>query len=60
MPGEVKDPTQDREKPVVDSVRLIELMISISKFTILPPSLVVISCKGSISSSINAADIDGP
>ena len=40
------------KKPVSDSVHLVELVISISKLTILPPSLAVISCKGSISSSI--------
>ena len=49
MPGEVKVPT--RIKPVVNSVRLIELVISISKLAMLPPSLAVISCKWSISSS---------
>ena len=38
MPGEVKDPTRGNGKePVVDSVRLIELVISISKLTMLPP-----------------------
>ena len=40
------------KKPVVDSVCHTELVISISKLTILYPSLAVISCKGSISSSI--------
>ena len=39
------------KKPVVDSVRLIELVISISKLTMLSPSLAVISCKGNISSN---------
>ena len=40
------------EKAVMDSVRLIELVISISNLTVLPPSLAVISCKGNISTSI--------
>ena len=52
MPGEVKDSTQGNgKKPVVDSVLLRELVISVSKLTILPPSLAVISCKGSTLSS---------
>ena len=58
MPGEVKDHTQGNGKPVVDSVCLIELVISISKLTILPPSLAVISRKGSISSSIKLCNIN--
>ena len=53
IPGEVIDRTEvNRKKPVVDSVRPIELVISISKLTILSPSLAVINCKGSIPSSI--------
>ena len=54
MPGEVKDPTQGNgKKPVVESVSVkVELVILISKLTKLSHSLAVISCKGSISSSI--------
>ena len=51
--GSKRSHTGKWKKPVVDSVHLTVLVISISKLTILPPNLVVISCKGSISSSIS-------
>ena len=44
-------------KTVVDPVRLIKLVILISKLTRLPQSLAVISCKGSISSSLKQVNV---
>ena len=39
----------------MDSVRLTELVVSLSKLTMLPPSLAVISSEGNISPSIKQA-----
>ena len=59
VPGEVKDPTPWK-KPVVDSVRPIELVISIFKRTLHPGSLAVMSCLGYISYQTNWVEITRP
>ncbi|KAI0235329.1 hypothetical protein LSAT2_014162 [Lamellibrachia satsuma] len=50
--GSKRSHTGKWKKPIVDSVRPIELVISISKLTTLSLGLAAISCKGSIVSSI--------